>query len=395
MDSTQQVLATVGGVAYDPLADVWSLAAPGGPVRLDFRSLPVASAALRAEAKRAAAASVGRGPPRAAQQDLASVRRLLRRAAELRPGVEVGEITQELVRVHDAALPPGSRYLAGHLAAALRRWAAAGAGGLSPGLAGWLSCEPAEAHAAGRAVRTCCQLRGALPEQERDSLLAALHAARASGTVAADDYAMSLLVAVLGLRPIQVAWLKAGDLREPSDPAAFAADLLVPRAKQRDGARPREKLTARGLVAALADAVSAQRDAAAAWAVARGMVPEEAPLFPAMAGCGPAAPGFAGHMSASAVGIRVSATLDGLRALPAGTGHAFPLRLRRTFATGLARAGCGVAEISLLLDHTGRDGALAYIEASPTLGPRLGQATGAGFADLAARLRGPGRGSPP
>ena len=374
---------TSDGVKYDPGADVWSIPAPGSPVRFDFDSLPGISAGLRAEARLAMQAALAHSPACSAYGDFDSIRGMLRRVAG-GSAAPVAEITPELLRAHDAALPPGCRHLSARLAAALRRWHASGAGGLSSDLPEWLSRQTAEPHAAGHAVRTLSQTQGALSAAERDALFAALHVAAASSAVPEVDYAMALLVAVLALRPLQVACLKAGDLRPPSDPDRFAADLLVTRLKQRGGRRPRQEFVARGLIGSLADILGAQCVRAEGRATALGVARPDVPMFPAPR-ASRGAPGFEGHMSAATVGRRVGLTLDRLRAFPdrEDRGRLFPLRLRRTFATLLSVEGCGLAEISALLDHTGPDMAQAYIEASPTLGRRLGQAMDQGFEWLA------------
>ncbi len=373
------------GASYDPAASVWSIPAPGGLVRFDFCSLPGASTGLRASAKQAIQAALAQSPARSVYGDFDSIRGMLRRVAGS-VDVSIATITPELLCEHDAALLPGRRHLSARLASALRRWHLSGAGGLSPDLPAWLAGQPSRAHDAGRAVRTLCPAQGALQAPERDALLAALHAGAAAGAVPGSDYAMCLLVAVLALRPMQVACLKIGDLRRPPVPGMFAADLLVTRLKQRNGLRPREEFTARGLVASLASVLEAQCARAATRAEALGVAPCDAPMFPATRAVGNAA-GFAGHVSAALVGARVARTLSRLSVLPeckGGGARVYPLRLRRTFATLLSVEGCGLAEISTLLDHTGPDMARAYIEAAPGLGRRLSQASSEGFKALAA-----------
>ena len=376
--------ATSDGISYDPAAEVWRIPAPGSPVRFDFGSLTEASAGLRADAKVAMRAALARSPAGSAYADFDAIRGMLRTAASLSAPVDA--FTPGLLRTYEASLPAGRRHLAARLASALWRWRASSAGGLSPDLPGYLARQRSDRHDAGGAVRTLCPRGGALTVAERDGLVAALHAAWAARRIAAADYLMALLVVVLGLRPLQVACLKVGDLRPASDPGAFAADLLVTRLKQRGGARPRARFTARGLTDALAEAVEAQCKAAASHGRALGLEVAECPMFSSMRE-GTSAPGFTAHMTGAAVGRRVAQVLGRLDTAwnRSARGHVFPLRLRRTFATLLSTDGCGVAEISTLLDHSGPCMARAYIEASPTLARRLGQSSGGAFAGLAAR----------
>jgi len=364
--------ATSDGVIFDLGADTWSLPAPGGSVRFDFLSLVGASVSLRTHAKQAIAASLTTRPTRSVHGDFESIRGLFRCLAELRPETVFIEITPDLLLAHEAILPPKKRYLASRVTIALRRWAAAGVGGLGPNLAAWLSWVPTEAHDAGQAVRTCSTTQGAHSPVERDAMLAALHASHDAGTVGPTDYALALLIIVLALRPVQVAWLKAGDLQPASNPAKFAANLLVPRAKQRNGRQPRQEFTVRGIIPALADVLRKQ------CAVATG---PEASMFPAGRSAGPAVPGFEGHLSSTAVGARYKATLARI-----GRAGGSPLRSRRTFATTLSIEGCSLPEISALLDHTGPDMARAYIEASPALVPLLGRTAGPRFTALACKF---------
>ena len=375
------------GVVYDPLADAWSLPTPGGPVRFDFLALAGISASLRESAKLAMRTSLTALPARTAHGDFSSLRALFRHARTLHPGCVFEEVTPELLCEYEASLPAGSRHRAGRLVFALSRWSASGVGGLSHDLASWLEWTPAETHVAGGAVRTCCPMRGALRPVDRDALLGALHEAYGSGAISLDDYATSLLVVVLALRPMQVACLKVGDLRPPSDSSTFAADLLVTRLKQR-GLFPRDAFTPRGLVFSLAEVLRLQCADVTRLAAA-GTPAAELPMFPAGQRATLFAPGFEGHRSPSAVSRRVVATLDPFIAAidSAEPGHGFPLRMRRTLATTLHGEGCGVPEISVLLDHTGRRGALAYIEEPADLGARLGPAMGARLADLGARFR--------
>ncbi len=375
-------------VSYDPEADVWLLPTPGGAVRFDFLALPYASAALRTAAKRAMRASLATRPARSVHGDFKSLQSLFRRVAASYPGRVFDEITPELVRAHDASLAVESRYQAGLLSVTLRRWAGSGAGGLAEGLDTWLAHEPTPSHDAGHAVRTCSRTRGALRPQERDTLLAALHAAYDAGRISVADYAMALLVGVLGLRPLQLVCLKIGDLRPPSDASMFAADLMVARLKQKNGRRPRDVFTPYGLITALADVLHHHCAQAARRAARFGVTVPDAPMFPAAKRGEVSLPGFVGHLTVAAVSRRVSATFDRLGALrdrPAG-GHVFPLRLRRTLATLLHEESGALAEISVLLNHTKPGMARAYIEASPAFAARLDDVMGAAFSELAARF---------
>lgn len=382
---------TRDGVAFDPRADAWSLATPAGPVMFDFDALAGVSAAIRAGAKLAMRASLATLPTRTVHRDFTSLRSLFKHASATRPDTTLEEVTSDLLSDYEASLPAGCRHRAGRLAVALRRWQAVGAGGLCRTLGFWLSWVPSEAHVPGHAVRTCCPRRGALRPSDADALLADLHEAYRSARLPLAAYAMALLVVVLALRPMQVACLKVSDLRAPNDPGMFAADLLVTRLKQR-GVLPRELFAPRGLVAAMGEVIGLQCAAAASLAVGRGLPAASAAMFPAWGRAVRFAPGFEGHPSSSAVSRRVSAILDRLLASREGAGadHAFPLRSRRTLATRLYDEGCGIPEISVILDHTGRDGARAYIEASADLAPRLETSLGKHFSALGARFLRPG-----
>lgn len=378
------------GVTYDPSADLWLLSAPCGPARFDFLALAGASAALRAKAKLMLRAALATLPATTVHADFSCLRALFKHASATRPAITFEEVTLDLVCDYGASLPAGARHRAGRLAVALRRCYATGAGGFSGDLASWLEWVPPEAHVAGQAVRTCCPRRGALSPSDRDAMLGGLHEAYGFGQVPLADYAMTLLTVILGLRPLQVTCIKVGDLGPPSDPAMFGADLLVTRLKQR-GRLPREELTSRGLVGALADVLRLQCAEATHRAEDQDRPAEGAPMFPAGARASRFAPGFEGHLSSSEISRRVSATLDHILVVSGGggPGHAFPLRSRRTLATTLHAEGCGVPEISVILDHTGRLGARAYIEAAPDPTLRLGCVMGRRFAELGTAFRRP------
>ena len=378
------------GYPFDPAVDVWNLGTPSGPLRFDFTTLPGASAGLQAQAKSALAVLVSSRPPKLAYCGLSLTRSLLRSIVRWEPQTLVERFTAADLQGYQAGLAPRSRYLAGHLRAFLLKWAETGAGGLGADLLEFLPWMQTESHVAGEAVRTCSPTHGALTSEQRDTLLAALHAAYAAGKVRLDDYGIALLLITLALRPLQVACIKTGDLLPAADARRFGSDLLVTRLKQR-GMRPREAFTKFGIIREISEVLHLQRRVAVAWAATRGVAAEEAPLFPICdsrnrVGIRPdCLSDFEGHLSSCAVSNRLHHTLNRLGELPglAGRGHVFPLRLRRTLATIQSAEGRSLAEIAGQLDHTRWTQPLAYIEQTPELVGRLDAALGDAYARFA------------
>ena len=380
---------TAEGYEFDPRPDFWRLGSASGATKFDFSRLCGASPMLRLKFKSALLASIAVRRTSATRRDFEEIVTLLRVASDIM-GDHLNQIDLSDVEGFVSRLPPESRYRASFLKDALVHWAQAGGDGLTSDLLDQLSDMEFPRGASGRPVRTCCPLTGSLSTKQHDILLIALWDAFEAGRSNLADHCISLLIILFGFRPCQMARLKVCDLlRTTGRDWRNGAVLKVPRAKQ-PGHVPRGGgFSDYPLVFAVAELLFRQSRIAMDWAVAHGIDPATAPIFPVFVRAGmalpPRIPGMSGHMDARDVSRHVSRLIKRLDAVPdlAAGSRVTPARLRRTFGSSLADEGVLLPDIAAALDQSGVGTVLSYIQQTAALADRIDRALGSTFAKVA------------
>lgn len=385
------VAVTIDGTEFDSTAMKWRMRVAAGPLTFDFENIPDVTDGLRLTIRDAVARMLMAAAPERTFRHLSKLRVFLKSVQALRGGGPTEVITLADFMNFVASLPAKRVYHARQMKEVLSSLLEVGFAGVDDDLRRALPTIETDRHDIGAAVRTMDPHKGPLTNVEYDAIVAALHAAFADGRLPLASYALALLGIVLGARPLQLGLLKVKDLLVGSQGVEKVYILKVARLKQGKGIRPRTFFRDRPLIPAVGEVLERQRDAAIAWATARGMEPDEAPMFPSDAGLdgdagGSMAPGIEGHLTGQQASNRLSWVLKSLGVVSERTGqpiHLFQSRIRRTFGTRLAAEGRSAKAIAELMDHTWEASSLVYIETRPEMIERIDKALALKIAPMA------------
>lgn len=156
----------------------------------------------------------------------------------------ISEISAQHLLTYRGTLTSGQEWYLTTLAGALRRWSSLGLPGISEDAKNLLKRLRLKGNRKGEAVRNACPIEGPLTDLELSGLVTSLRRSFADGAITREEYLLSALCVALGLRSVQIAALKTGDLY--NDRQNGISILRVPRAKQR-GQPPRTTFKERPL----------------------------------------------------------------------------------------------------------------------------------------------------
>lgn len=220
----------------------------------------------------------------------------------------------------------------------------------------------------GIAVLTNCPYSGPYTSLEHQSLLYGLANAYEEKRLSQHDYSFLLAVSMTGRRPVQIRYLRFGDLGFTDSKESRTYHLDISRAKQRGGDTFRKELKRVPLCKDLFDALNDQRNDVISWVKGTlGSVDKRLesslPLFPdykRLEAC--SLTEISSHLdtdflhvkskSVSNIGVKLNQKVI---AHSERTGERLIIgftRLRRTFATNLAEEGFGPMVLAEALDHS-------------------------------------------
>lgn len=220
----------------------------------------------------------------------------------------------------------------------------------------------------GYAVLTNCPYSGPYTSLEHQSLLYGLASAYEAKQLPQYDYSFLLAVSMTGRRPVQIRYLRCGDLGFKDEKGSRFYYLDIPRAKQRGGKTFRKEFKRVALCKDLYDSLNDQRNDVISWVkVTLGCVDKglesSLPLFPAydrLAAC--TIPDISSyhdkdflHVTSQALDKIMFKLNSTVMAHSERTGDRLIIgctRLRRTFATSLATEGFGPMVLAEALDHS-------------------------------------------
>lgn len=229
----------------------------------------------------------------------------------------------------------------------------------------------------GVAVLTNCPYSGPYTDIEQQSLINGLALAYSEKLVSQNDYSFLLAVSMTGRRPRQIRHLKHCDLGfTDHEDGTRSYHLDIPRAKQRGDGAFRANFKRVSICKDLFNALDDQRNSVARWVTSTlGEVDEGTqsmlPLFPQCHRLSDCSISDALELlridylhiteeAAYQIARRVNRSVD---AHSERTGDRLIVgftRLRRTFATNLAREGFGKAVIAEALDHSDTQNVVIY-----------------------------------
>lgn len=376
------------GLTFDPRPDLWDFVALHGRLLARFDDIPAAHPDLVRSFK-ATLCWV------AASDSLAYVngifwrfRTLLTFLSSLVKG-QVRELTSiHLINFRSAGL--SMEYELSGLAAFLKQWHRRGYGGVSADAVAFLRDAKLKSSPKGVAVATMDPRTGPLTDLELRASLEALTSALAARTIDLSYYLIAMFFILLAPRPIQLAAMKAFDLKISVDSDGTKTYALdVPRGKQRD--KPRADSKRRPLPPQVGELVELHvRQVTSAW-VAGGHSAESAPMFPSDPESGVSTPGFECHRTSASIDRGVVRVLKKLSPVSERTGERIVLnatRFRRTLATRALAAGYGLKVVAELLDHSDLQSVTVYAGLRPGIYGRIHRSTMYEVAPLVAAFLG-------
>ncbi|MFA6902893.1 MAG: site-specific integrase [Gallionellaceae bacterium] len=245
-----------------------------------------------------------------------------------------------------------------HILASIRgfliKWCALSSPGIDQEVAYFLRSIKIRQHPVGVAVATLDSNIGPLTDFEFEAIQSALNNAYAHNQIKTENLLQCYLLMSLGIRPVQLASLKCGDLIEPQTPDGDYM-LKVPRAKQH-GQLARDEFKLRRLTCQIGDPLSTYVASIRAEFSNRIEDTNHAPMFPQRKQVKNAnEPGFKYHAVASTLSgrfrnlfISLQVPSDRLEIPISMT----PIRFRRTFATRAAEEGWPLLVLAELMDHS-------------------------------------------
>lgn len=304
-----------------------------------------------------------------------------------------------------ASLKKRDAWYVGVIAGVIRRWHELGYPGLGEGLLPMINGWILPGNIKGEAVQLQSPTDGALTELEFEAYYSAATSAFEEGRLPLDDFALVMLLAFSGRRPIQLCDLKGKDLIIARAEDGLTEYVLnVPRAKVRDGEfrcefKPFALSSENGVTIEALLVANGKR--LANLDASGSMDSRELPLFPnwrnvaAYARMSPferrALPCDFMHPKTDAVRTRINkiSTISGAVSERTGeTLNIYPTRFRRTIGTRAAREGYGPLMIAELLDHTDTQNVNVYVENVPEHVDAINEAVALQLAPLAQAFSG-------
>jgi integrase len=376
-------------IPFSPQQEQWSFRGVASAVCLRFDPIPGTTAAFSRAAKHAFLWF-------AQHRSLSYVNGLymtLCHFARTVSGMEdrpVDEITAADLISYRAYDPAHEERLS-ELSPLIRRWHGLGYPGVDRTAINYRDAVRLRGNRKGEAVLTLDPIMGPLTDLELESTLTALTEAFGAGVVDLGDYLITLLLILLGVRPVQLASMKLRDYRVVESLRGQSAHLLdVPRVKQRNlAARSQHKTrcipsdVGRLLGEHIRQVSLRFKDCLPSTA--------DAPLFPGSGRRMVEQPGFAFHQDAQQLGQSIHGTLKRIAPLSERTGarlHLVPLRFRRTFAVRLRMEGHSTRVIAELLDHSDLQNVGVYSGAALALHDRVTEAMAVSLAPLLRAFKG-------
>lgn len=294
-------------------------------------------------------------------------------------------ITPAAVLSYRSSLGSSKEHHLGGLVAFFKRWVAWEEPGLGEEVTRIFRGMRLRGMKKGVAVALCDPHKGPLSELEYEALHLALVDGFESGELALPDYALALLLLVTGRRPSQIGDLRCGDLVEAvTAEGATVYVLNVPRKKQK-GKNLREEFRPVALTVENGAVVKALiNEVQRIWLKLGGnpSASRHLPIFPkwlvlrasvivhdAEEQLRVAKNTDIFHIPRVLISNRLTKLVKKLKIQSERTGsalHVFPLRLRRTLGTRIAReTGYGTVPIAEALDHSDTQHVKVYTENVP------------------------------
>lgn len=396
-DNTKGAFRTIDGHVFDASKDRWAIPTPAGSASFNFTTLQGASDQLRLGIKDACAAMLLSKPPEIVMRALSAYRVLLRFVTQRNKHL-IDEIDIADVLYFGESRPPKQRYQLRRLKEMLLHWSNTGAYGLTADLRKMLPNLVTEHHEVGGAVRTMDPETGPLTDIEYEGVTSEILKKYADGVLSDAEYTLIVLAISLAARPMQLAMLKTKDFSRTTRADGSSVFILqVTRLKQGSGIRPRTIFRPRHLSPAVGELVQRQCGTARTWAIAHGIEPDEAPLFPStdirqrLLTADHFNIGLAGHFPGKNLSELLTRLLKKVTVQSHRTGQSlrlFQTRMRRTFGTRAAAEGMSPTVIADLMDHSYLSSSLAYIETRPEMMERIDKALALEIAPLAQAFSG-------
>lgn len=238
----------------------------------------------------------------------------------------------------------------------------------------------------GKAVLVWDEESGAYRPEEDKAIDVALNIALAEGTISDTDYTMIRMFRGLGMRPVQLAAMKACDFREKNG----TFEVQIPLAKQRGIGERTAFMPWKIVMQGLGLRIKLQIEKAVIPQLAEGSKLEDAPLFPKRKGK-IAGAGLDQHIRPDFIHKIYVRTFRRLKVISPVTGKIIqgnPRRDRHTFMTMLAMDGCTIEQIAASAGHSEPRSCEVYIEASTDHFQRMESVVGAAFVPVADRFMG-------
>ena len=378
-------VSTVDGIVIDPLADIWILPGRSSTRTIDFSKLNGLAASWLCDAFRNALAQ---GAARVVGSTLFNWFDAFRHLLALGVKFPVMRVDLSLVLGWRSAAEVDirTRRRLHVVRPIIKRWHALGLPGVEGEAAKALATIRIKTEAKGVPVRTSDPTNGPFTDIEIQGIVSALRNGSVVGTVTVEDYALVWLFLALGVRPIQIASIKCGDLLIDEAPDGSRTYLLkVSRAKQR-GAGLRSAFKTRALVSEIGHAVVAQvEEQRRRWAIT-GLAEHDIPLFGQSVNGSWLENSLHYHPTTEIIGRKLDRLFASLDVRSERTGerlHVSSRRFRYTKGTRLAAAGATTLVIAEALDHSDTSCVTYYVEAVPAILERIDKAVAMSLAPMA------------
>lgn len=383
------ICRTKSGVGYDAASNAWAFRDQVTKVYLNFEYLESAAPMLLQTAKQVASWYLQNYSPKHAMNMMNRLRHLIEAVGD----PSMTEIDGAHL-VSYSAIPETQKkgYLSA-ISGLLKKWNALGYTGVTDDAVRFLDSVRKKGNDKGVAVRTMDPFAGPLTSMETEALLDALAKSFGDKKISVQEYLGAWLTIALGMRPIQYAALKVGDLIVNTSNGGEKTYLLsIPRAKQQgvDGARSFFKK--RAIIPAIGRLLELHVQDVKQLLASQFDEPDQAPLFvrPKESKLQDTS-GYELHFSGLEFGVAVRKVLATLGVRSERTGeklNMMPIRFRRTVGTRAAEEGHGILVIAELLDHTDTQNAGVYVEATPAIMERIDKAVAMKLAPLAQAFKG-------
>lgn len=380
-----EVARTRDDVEFYPDLDHWKFRTGGKSVSCNFGTLPNVTPAFLHGFKQAMVGVAETQQGSSISNRFAEVAALLRFSAQHHAEAIDTLVYEDLARF--ARHSPGKSGQLSSSKSLLQNWATLGFHGVAPGLA--QEFPPCKQCQTGVAVVTQDPRKGPLDDQEFEAILEAINFGLEQGTIELDRALGVRLMALLGMRPAQLALAKCRDVKKDQYGRVMFDLFLI----KGDDQATRDEFITLPLEPTTGEALWDYRDQVqAAFA---GRLPDlgDAPLFPQVDQAEEAeyAPGLTYHATSQTMGARITRTLatafKTFRAtsvrLRGETISVSPVRFRRSFAQRGADEGIDIWTLAHLLSHRTIQNVKAYFEVTDRIRARFSKKIALQMAPLA------------